>query len=802
MLWGSGPSTVSAVPAQPHVFFGAVKDEADNPIPAGATVHARIGNIHYGQSVNASTGQGTQTTQTHALTAEGFNYGSSVNFQVCGDDPGTSAIEGGSAGNSIVFFVNNIQAIVRVVDDLGAELAGADSILFEVGEVTRLNIIVPSGGSTVAATASADACTTEEPEAPPAPTPTPGSGGGLPPGGGGGGGGGSPPPSGGGGGDGGGGEPPPTEEELLQELIEQVQDLSGEEAADIVEILGDDQAAGVVEALDDAKAIEVIESVSTAKATQIVGDVSIEKAVAIMEGLSNDKAAIVLQNVSVEKAVEILNGITTLKAASVIAGVAPEKAAQAFALLTDQKSADIINQVSDEIKASDILSEVEPKKAARVLERVATAKVTEIVKVMAEAKLIERLPELTISKLFQIPPDVLVGRLPRVPVEQITFENPPALDPSLLPPTVATVGNAAIYTLPQTGELTWAKLVGSPVFIEQALGKFNKVLSSISIEVEELGGPPANAPALPAGRILDPPYFRIDMSGADPGDIEAVHVTLKVGKAWLDANNIHKWSVQVLRLDQSLSTWVPFPTKRVREDASNVYYSVVIPGFSHFAITGSTTLPQQTFQVTDLSISPSQAFLGERVTISARVRNTGTGSAVYPANLWINDTIEDTQTITVAPGQTVPFSFVVNRAAGSYDVRVERQFGEFSVSTQAAPTPTATPRPGASPTPAPVGPTATPRPGATSTPVQPTATPVPSTPTPVVVAQAQPTATATPVQPTATPVPPTPTPAPQAPTQAEGGGIGVGAIVGLVVGVIALAGAAAGGVFYMRRKGR
>lgn len=274
---------------------------------------------------------------------------------------------------------------------------------------------------------------------------------------------------------------------------------------------------------------------------------------------------------------------------------------------------------------------------------------------------------------------------------------------------------------------------------------------------------------------------------------------------------------------------MPYSTKRVREDEERVYYSIVVPGFSALAVTGGRDLPPQNFSVSDLTIVPRAPASGEPATISARVTNTSAKEAVYPGNLWINDTIETTETLLL-PGETRTLSFTIaSGESGAYKVRVERLLDEFTVGP--APVATGTAGPSASPTRTPVvSPTATREPGAatpvvvaatgtatpTPSPVAPTltssvptaqatpgsATPTPTvtstgTPTPIGVAQA---ATATPA--TEGPAPTleslTATPVPAAP-EAPGGGLSIGVIVGVVAGVVVVA-AGAGVFIYVRRR--
>ena len=98
MPLGGGRQSVSAEPKAPHVLYGVATTSDGTSLGSGLLVEARIGNVHYGQTVNAQTGVGSQDTRTHAVN-EGFNYGSKVNFQVCADDPNSAPTEGGEPGD-------------------------------------------------------------------------------------------------------------------------------------------------------------------------------------------------------------------------------------------------------------------------------------------------------------------------------------------------------------------------------------------------------------------------------------------------------------------------------------------------------------------------------------------------------------------------------------------------------------------------------------------------------------------------------------------------------------------------------
>ena len=81
-----------------------------------------------------------------------------------------------------------------------------------------------------------------------------------------------------------------------------------------------------------------------------------------------------------------------------------------------------------------------------------------------------------------------------------------------------------------------------------------------------------------------------------------------------------------------------------------------------------------------LSISPQQVEPGQEVTISINVANTGGETGSYNAILYINGVVEDSQSVSVAPGMTKNVIFAVTKSdAGVYDVSIAGQSGQFEV---------------------------------------------------------------------------------------------------------------------------
>ena len=59
----------------------------------------------------------------------------------------------------------------------------------------------------------------------------------------------------------------------------------------------------------------------------------------------------------------------------------------------------------------------------------------------------------------------------------------------------------------------------------------------------------------------------------------------------------------------------------------------------------------------------------------------------------LNETVEDSQTVSVEPGETVAFEFAVELDAGDYNVRIERLLGGFVVGLEPTAEPTPEPEP-------------------------------------------------------------------------------------------------------------
>ncbi len=84
---------------------------------------------------------------------------------------------------------------------------------------------------------------------------------------------------------------------------------------------------------------------------------------------------------------------------------------------------------------------------------------------------------------------------------------------------------------------------------------------------------------------------------------------------------------------------------------------------------GLTGCASAEFEVSQLTITPSQVATGEDFTVSAEIINVGDADGIYTATLTVNNIERATRDITVAAGMTETVSFVLTEeSSGSYNI--------------------------------------------------------------------------------------------------------------------------------------
>ena len=86
------------------------------------------------------------------------------------------------------------------------------------------------------------------------------------------------------------------------------------------------------------------------------------------------------------------------------------------------------------------------------------------------------------------------------------------------------------------------------------------------------------------------------------------------------------------------------------------------------------------FTVTDLTIQPFEAGLGEPILISANVTNVGEEEGSYSANLTINNVLKESQTILLSGGNSSVVEFIdIENVEGTYFVEIGGLNGTFTI---------------------------------------------------------------------------------------------------------------------------
>ena len=360
-------------------------------------------------------------------------------------------------------------------------------------------------------------------------------------------------------------------------------------------------------------------------------------------------------------------------------------------------------------------------------------------------------------------PQALAALGEAIPVEPFVPEDPPECD------------------VDPTGEGAW-QCVGSPAPIDRILARYARNIPGAHVSVTDLAQAPL---APPAGRIVNS-FMRLGAENFGDQDLVAAHVTLFVEKSWIQSEQVHEWSIQFSRLDEEQQAWRPAPAKRVREDQERVYFSIVVPGFSDWMISGGLEAPEVEFRVDNLRIEPPEIQEGQQATITFQVTNLTDDEAVYNSALWLNSGVNATGKVTLGAGATETVTFTASPKIGTYEIRVDRLIGSMSVVEFVAP-------------PTPVRPIITPE-VPTATPPAPVLTPEAPTPIPPPVLTPE---APTPIPPPVlTPEVPTPIPPPVVTPVPVVVGRTPGMVVGIIAGVLVAVGVAGlAAALYLRRRG-
>lgn len=116
---------------------------------------------------------------------------------------------------------------------------------------------------------------------------------------------------------------------------------------------------------------------------------------------------------------------------------------------------------------------------------------------------------------------------------------------------------------------------------------------------------------------------------------------------------------------------------------------VITAQISHFSIfailgvTGGAPAPRPaSFIISSFNVSPTSVEVGEPVTITAAVTNSGGSQGSYTAVLKVNGAVEAEKEISLSPGETKTVTFTIRKeSAGKYNIAIDGKSGSFQVGT-------------------------------------------------------------------------------------------------------------------------
>jgi len=197
----------------------------------------------------------------------------------------------------------------------------------------------------------------------------------------------------------------------------------------------------------------------------------------------------------------------------------------------------------------------------------------------------------------------------------------------------------------------------------------------------------ADPPACEDGFVVRAYEFRPRRARFDPG-LE-IALSYDVAELPQDDDEEELW---IACYDSSAGAWVSL------ESEVDVAESIVTAEAEHFTTFAVMAEPPAespppptpptppsppapaSFVVSNLSITPGQVEPGQRVAISAELKNTGGTAGTYTLELLINGELQDSREIALAPQESQEVTYQVGRSGeGEYTVTLGGQTGKFTV---------------------------------------------------------------------------------------------------------------------------
>lgn len=247
----------------------------------------------------------------------------------------------------------------------------------------------------------------------------------------------------------------------------------------------------------------------------------------------------------------------------------------------------------------------------------------------------------------------------------------------------------AVGAFSTTGIITPAGLVSRPIVVASFDERLQLIIDTGIIALTRTGAPlncisinKLGSATLPAGAYITALY---DVSPdwatfSPPATLQYTYNQDELPQG------VAEKTLVIASYDEPSGGWVKLASNVDTE--ANVI-TAKISRFNDFAVFGyQVGVPSPAaFQISSLSISPSEAYSGEVVAITILVVNTGGQADSYQLILKINGLVEATQEVTLDAGASQLVSFITKKGAGTYSVDINGATGAFDVKPLPAPPP-------------------------------------------------------------------------------------------------------------------
>jgi hypothetical protein len=249
-----------------------------------------------------------------------------------------------------------------------------------------------------------------------------------------------------------------------------------------------------------------------------------------------------------------------------------------------------------------------------------------------------------------------------------------------------------------TGKISGIGLVIQPFIINSFDGRLSLILDQGTAALDIYGSCFSCIGINKMVRVLYPPedaYVIGVMYDVDPdGATFTPAATLRYSYLQSDLpEGIDEKTLFIAYYDNTSGKWIKLDS--IVDTQANII-TAKISRFNDLAIFGYKVAvpPPAAFQISSLSVSPTEVKIGEAVNISVLVTNTGGQPGSYQVILKINGVAEADKQVVLAAGASEPVSFTISKeAAGTYSVDVNGLTGAFGIKQEPAPVTPAEPMP-------------------------------------------------------------------------------------------------------------